>query len=99
MSAGHWRGLRLFPVCSGYEWGWAESGAGQAEGVGREEGKIKADGTPWVRSGGQALVCTLFGTAPYPGRHSAAMRGNASICRFSDGTPGRKSRSRRDRRP
>lgn len=44
------------------EWGWRQShpSADEAEQGGRREGKIKADGTPWVRSAGQALVCTLF---------------------------------------
>ena len=72
MSMAQGCGWRCFSVCSRYRGGQAESGAVGAEGAEREEGKIKADGTPWVRSGGQALVCTLFGTALPSGRHSAA---------------------------
>ncbi|MBS1164397.1 MAG: hypothetical protein H6R00_422 [Proteobacteria bacterium] len=45
--------------------GWQESSsfAGEVQTRQREEGKIKADGTPWVQSAGQALVCTLFWVA------------------------------------
>ena len=47
--------LRSFPVCSVYGSDQAESGSGRAEGVGRREGKIKADGTPWVPIRGASL--------------------------------------------
>ena len=78
--------LRSFPVCSVYGSDQAESGSGRAEGVGRREGKIKADGTPWGRSAGQALVCTLLGVAPSNGGHGAAIRRNASLCKALGGT-------------
>lgn len=94
MAVGYAR--RSFPVCSRYGRGQAESGSGEAEGVGRREGKIKADGTPWGRSGGQALVCTLFGAAPSPDLHSAAWRSKARIHGVSRGTPARNWRFRGD---
>lgn len=90
---------RSFPVCSVYGSDQAESGSGRAEGVGRREGKIKADGTLGVRSGGQALVCTLFGAAPSPGLHGAVRRGKASICRVIRGTLAGNRRLWVDRRP
>lgn len=71
MSMARRHGWQSFPVCSGYGWGRVELGAGQAGRAERREGKIKADGTLWVRSGGQALVCTLFRTAPPLGHHGA----------------------------
>lgn len=75
-----------FPVCSLHGSDQAESGSGRAEGAERREGKIKADGTPWVRSGGQALVCTLFETAPPLGQHGAAGFRKPSIRRVFGGT-------------
>ena len=99
MSMARGSGRQPFPVCSGNGWGQAEPGSGGAEGVGRREGKIKADGTPWVRSRGQALVCTLFGAAPLPGLHGAARRGKASICRVIHGTLAGNRRLWVDRRP
>lgn len=96
MSMGHRYGWRPFPVCRGYERGWAESGSGGVKGVERREGKIKADGTPWVRSGGQALVCTLFGTAPSSGRHGAAGCRKPSIRRVFGGTLAQIRRIRAD---
>ena len=39
--------------------------SGSAEGAEGREGKIKADGTLWGRSAGQALVCTLFWDAAH----------------------------------
>ena len=83
---------RSFPVCSVYGSDQPESGSGRAEGAERREGKIKADGTPWVRSGGQALICTLFGTALPLGRHGAAGWRKHSIRRVFDGTLARNRR-------
>lgn len=77
---------RSFPMCSGYGRGQVESGSGRAERIERREGKIKADGTLWVRSGGKALVCTLLGTALPLGRHSAAGCRKPSIRRVFGGT-------------
>nr|NMN91447.1 hypothetical protein [Brenneria salicis ATCC 15712 = DSM 30166]RBP62706.1 hypothetical protein DES54_11543 [Brenneria salicis ATCC 15712 = DSM 30166] len=89
-------GRRSFPVCSGFGSDQEESGSGRAEGVGRREGKIKADGTLWVRSGGQALVCTLFGTAPPLGRHGAAGCRKPGIRHVFNGTLARNRRFRAD---
>lgn len=86
MSVVRGRARRAFSMCSKDEQGQAESELGGAEGAEREEGKIKADGTPWVRSGGQALVCTLFGTALPLGWHGAAGWRKPSIRRVFDGT-------------
>jgi hypothetical protein len=86
MSTGHRRGWRSFPVCSGFGMGQAESGSGGAEGAERREGKIKRTGTPRVRFGGQALVCTLFGAALPLGRHSAAGCRKPGIRRVFNGT-------------
>lgn len=86
MSMAQGCGWRSFPVCSGFGVGQSESGSGRAEGAERREGKIKADGTPWVRSGGQALVCTLFGTAPSSGHHGAAGCRKPGIRRVFGGT-------------
>ena len=94
MSMARGSGRQPFPVCSGNGWGQAEPGSGGAEGVGRREGKIKADGTPWVRSGGQAFVCTLFGTAPSSGHHGAACCHNSSRRRVFGGTLPRNRRFR-----
>ncbi len=77
---------RSFPVCRGSVRDQVESASGGAEGAERREGKIKADGTPWVRSGGQALVCTLFGTALPLGRHGAAGYRKPSVRHVFDGT-------------
>jgi len=86
-------------VCSG--WGWRQSHpwAKKAEQGGRREGKIKADGTPWVRSGGQVLVCTLFWVAPSPSRHGATGYGKPGIFSVSHGTLARNRRFRADQRP
>lgn len=82
-----WRcALRSLSVRSGYRGCQADSGSGWAEGEETEEGKIKADSTPWVRSGGQALVCTLFGTALPLGRHGAAGCRKPSLRRVFGGT-------------
>lgn len=86
MSMVHWCVRRSLPVSSGFGWGQAESGSGRAEGVERREGKIKADGTPWVRSGCQALVCTLLRAALSFRRGSATSGGKPSICRVFGGT-------------
>lgn len=86
MSMAFGRIRRSFSVCSEYGRGQAETGSAQAEEVERREGKIKADGTLWVRSGGQALVCTLFGAALPLGRHGAVGCRKPSIRRDFDGT-------------
>ena len=85
-------------VCRRWAWGQAHVPAGGAQRKGRREGKIKADGTPWGPSGGQALVCTLFGaTLPRKGR-SAAPSDNARNFRELHGTLAQYRRPRRDRR-
>ena len=66
---------------------------------GRREGKIKADGTPWVRSGGQALVCTLFWAAPSLSRRSAARCRKPNIFSVSHGTLARNRRFLADQEP
>lgn len=87
---------RSFSVCSKHGWGRVESGSRRAEGAERREGEIKADGTPWVRSGGQALVCTLFGTAPSSGHHGAVGYRQPSIRRVFGGTLAQNRRFRMD---
>lgn len=71
---------------------------GEAERAGRAEGKIKADGTLWPRSAGQALVCTLLGTAPSKCLHGAGDLREASFCKPFDGTFARDPACWRDRR-
>lgn len=72
--------------------------AGKAERPGRAEGKIKADGTLWPRSAGQAFVCTLLGTAPSKCLHGAGDLREASICKPFDGTLDRNPACWQDRR-
>ncbi|GFE97860.1 hypothetical protein DmGdi_29330 [Gluconobacter sp. Gdi] len=55
------------------------AGGGEAERGQKRERKIKADGTPWVRSAGQALVCTLFWVAPPLRGYGAATGGKVSF--------------------
>lgn len=76
----------VVPLCRSAVWGQDRRSAGGAERAERREGKIKADGTPWGRSAGQALVCTLLGVAPSNGGHGAAIRRNASLCKALGGT-------------
>lgn len=76
-----------------------ETAVGEAGRGKQTEGKIKRTGTLWVRFGGQALVCTLFGAAPSPDRHGAAPRGKPSIRAVSRGTMRRNRQRRADRRP
>ena len=85
-------------VCSGWGRRQSHSWAMGAEQGGRREGKIKADGTPCVRSGGQALACTLFWVAPSPSRHGAKGYRKASIFRVFHGTLGRNRRFWADQR-
>lgn len=54
-------------------------GGGEAERGQKRERKIKADGTPWGRSAGQALVCTLFWVAPPLRGNGAATGGEVSF--------------------
>lgn len=61
----------MIPVCRA-------EGEGAKRGQKRER-KIKADGTPWVRSAGQALVCTLFWVAPPLRGYGAATGSVASF--------------------
>ena len=77
----------------------AETATGEAERGKQAEGKIKRTGTLSVRFGGQALVCTLFGAAPSPGRYGAARRGKPSIRTASCGTIRRSRQYRTDRWP
>ena len=86
MSMARGYGWRSFPVCRGFGGDRAESGPGGAEGAERREGKIKRTGTPRVRFGGQALVCTLFGAALPLGMHSAAGCRKPGIRRVCNGT-------------
>lgn len=76
-----------------------DSGDPEEKGTPNYDRKIKADGTLWVRSAGQALVCTLLGAAPSPGLDGAARRGKASMCRVFRGTLRRNRRFLADRRP
>lgn len=55
------------------------AGGGEAERGQKRERKIKADGTLWVRSAGQALVCTLFWVAPPLRGYGAATGGEPSF--------------------
>lgn len=65
----------------------------------KRERKIKADGTPWVRSAGQALVCTLFWVAPPLRGYGAATSGEASFRPVFLGTLACFWRFRADQRP
>lgn len=96
MSMARRCGGRSLSVSSGFGWDQAQSGSRWAEGAEREEGKIKADGTLWVRSGGQALVCTLLGTALSFREGSAASEGKRSTSRVFGGTLVRNRRFRPD---
>lgn len=62
------------------------AGGGEAKRGQKRERKIKADGTPWARSAGQALVCTLFWVAPPLRGYGAATGGEVSFCPVFRGT-------------
>jgi hypothetical protein len=66
--------------------------ARNAEQVGGREGKIKADGTLRGRSAGQAVVCTLLGTALSKQRHGAVAPRKPSVCNTLDSTIARNQR-------
>jgi hypothetical protein len=72
--------------------------SGSAEGEKGREGKIKADGTLWGRSAGQALVCTLLGAALSKQRHSAVAPLKLSVCKAFDGTIVRNQQNNPDER-
>lgn len=78
--------------------GWGAAG-GVAERGQKRERKIKADGTPWVRSAGQALVCTLFWVAPSLRGYGAATGGEVRVYPVFRGTLVCFRQFRTDRRP
>ncbi|ARW10894.1 hypothetical protein S101447_01832 [Acetobacter ascendens] len=75
------------------------AGGGEAERGQKRERKIKAVGTPWVRSVGQALVCTLFWMAPLLRGYGAATGGEVSFRLVFRGTLGCLWQFRVDQRP
>ncbi len=68
--------------------------SGSAEGAEGREGKIKADGTLWGRSAGQALVCTLLEAALSKQQHSAVAPRKLSVYKTLDGTIARNQQDR-----
>lgn len=75
------------------------AGGGEAERGQKRERKIKADGTPWGRSAGQALVCTLFWVAPPLRGYGAATGSEVSFRPVFRGTPVCFWQFRTDRQP
>lgn len=75
------------------------AGSGEAKRGQKRERKIKADGTPWVQSARQALVCTLFWVAPLLRGYSAATGGESRFRPVFRGTPACFWQFLADRRP
>ncbi len=72
----------VVPLCRSAVWSQDQRSAGGTERAERREGKIKADGTPWGRSAGQALVCTLLGAAPQTASIVPSSFGRPSFARL-----------------